>query len=744
MESFDEIVVQFNKFLNIANWQPAISYKREYVRICKNLKTLKLSDKQKQELLRITITEKLEIYKSGIQNVFDECALKSIFFNYVEKTIITESLIQHKTETFLEIMKNKHISSTDAVKYIKFHFLQFDETIEYLKDVLVNDNKKNDIITAIFSKYIFLLFSTKDIHLFNSQTLKYNNSYYSFLKEEYPSKYDRKNTLSALHISNKLFNGYGNYNEFLSSICSFIKKQYNELQNHCYFSILIDDIICEEESIQWRLYSDIVLFSEKFIEEKNKLGYFHPEKIKEQTLKHIEDLNIEQCNFEVCNSGFTYKDCFVISNNDYLDNNESNSKYEILILFQKNNRDEDIVPCPACRSYNVRGNSYPVIGVKSWECHNLYCPEKSKYNRGKRYSFSQILKQEAITDVKSQIPKHIYDEWKLDVVSHKTIKQIVEYLIYEYTFYKDTISLFNFELTDKIIEGRYINIKEYNEKADASILSFFNSCYFKRFVINKKIEAIKLNNIGYKNHEIYNDDCIKVLASLPDESIDGAVTSPPYYNAREYSHWDNIYCYLYDMYNHARLLYKTLKPGAYYLFNIFDYFDNENNVVFSLMGKKRMILGAYIIYLFRQIGFEIQQNVIWYKGQIQGHRSTNQGNFSPYYQSPLNCYEHIFCFRKPSKMANDKIEFPTILNSHPVVKIVKGVNKLGHTAPFPETIPAMLCKRIKSGKILDCYSGSFTTARTAEKAGLNSISIEKNVEYCDLGKQLLSNVINQQ
>ena len=118
------------------------------------------------------------------------------------------------------------------------------------------------------------------------------------------------------------------------------------------------------------------------------------------------------------------------------------------------------------------------------------------------------------------------------------------------------------------------------------------------------------------------------------------------------------------MYNNALAVYDVLKPGASYLYNIFDYFDNENNVVFSAMGKKRMILGAYIIYLFKKAGFELVKNIIWYKGHIQGNRSFNQGNTFPYYQAPLNCYEHIFHFIKPPRKVN--VILPDIVYFKPV------------------------------------------------------------------------------
>jgi DNA modification methylase len=128
---------------------------------------------------------------------------------------------------------------------------------------------------------------------------------------------------------------------------------------------------------------------------------------------------------------------------------------------------------------------------------------------------------------------------------------------------------------------------------------------------------------------LYEGDSRTVLKNLQEESITGAVTSPPYYNAKSYSQWDNIYCYLYDMRNIAKEVYRVLIPGGVFLYNIFDYFDNERNIVFSAMGNKRMILGAYIIDLFRRIGFELQGNIIWFKGEIQGNRNFNQGNNTP-------------------------------------------------------------------------------------------------------------------
>jgi DNA modification methylase len=191
------------------------------------------------------------------------------------------------------------------------------------------------------------------------------------------------------------------------------------------------------------------------------------------------------------------------------------------------------------------------------------------------------------------------------------------------------------------------------------------------------------------------------------------------------------------MYNSAREVFRTLRPGALYLFNIFDYFDNENNIVLSAMGKKRMILGAYIIDLFRRVGFRVLTNVVWYKGEIEGKRNFNQGNKSPYYQFPFNCWEHILVFAKPSA-ASPIAPLPTILDCKPVIKMIRGENVLGHSAPFPPAIPELLLSRTGRGKtVLDPYSGSMTTARIAHRRGIRSISIELHQSYCELGLRLL-------
>lgn len=733
----------FKSTLMVNSWCCPSIYKLQYEQLCKEIGVPAIAYGDMVDIIIRIISEKFDIYHDSVQQLYDRCADYKVFFNYTEKQLIKNLYVIRNRNSLENILTKKGLPKHIIDHNIIISFYSDEEILEIFRSQTVSEVKLPEILESLFSAFLYNLYPEMSIHSYNSKKYSQGLNYYDFLRKEFPNKYSRTHALSILNINTELYEKYASYKDFLSALCTFVKKQFCLLQNHCYLGIIIEDIEDRFESIQWKLYSDITLFAEKFIEEKLKIGYFHPEQIRDITHSYIKELNEDDANFDIANTGFTYKDCFIIAGpNHLITEREIYDKYKILVLFQKNERDEDIIPCPRCRSYNVRGNSYPILGVKSWECHYPLCPDKSKYNRGKRYSLAQIIKQEAIENPENEIDSKTLKEWRLDVVNYKSTDEIISYVVKEYSFVNDMVYLYNFSNLASEVEGRIIVDEMFQGETELSLLKFYNSSFFKRFIINKEKSVLKIQNISnIVNHKVYHDDCFNVLSSMEENTVDGAITSPPYYNAREYSHWDNIYCYLYDMYNHARQLYHVLKPGAYYLYNIFDYFDNENNVVFSAMGKKRMILGAYIINMFARIGFEIVQNTIWYKGQIQGNRATNQGNNSPYYQAPLNCYEHILCFRKPSDSV-ERLTFPHIINVFPVVKIVKGENIIGHTAPFPIEIPDLLTSRIK-GLIIDPYSGSFTTARSAFLHKNKSISIEKSDEYCSLGIKLLKKITNQ-
>jgi site-specific DNA-methyltransferase (adenine-specific) len=71
-------------------------------------------------------------------------------------------------------------------------------------------------------------------------------------------------------------------------------------------------------------------------------------------------------------------------------------------------------------------------------------------------------------------------------------------------------------------------------------------------------------------------------------------------------------------------------------------------------------------------------------------------------------------------------------NRRTVWEVMKTVDKTSHTAAFPEELirPLILAGCPQDGVVLDCFAGSGTVPRVAEKLGRKWIGIEISEEYC--------------
>lgn len=291
-------------------------------------------------------------------------------------------------------------------------------------------------------------------------------------------------------------------------------------------------------------------------------------------------------------------------------------------------------------------------------------------------------------------------------------------------------------------------------------------------------------------------DCLETLRNMNSESIHLMVTSPPYYNAREYSQWRNLNKYLEEMREIIKESYRVLDNHRVWVFNVGDIYDNPNTVTNSTWGKVRIPLGTYFIKIFEECGFTFIDDIIWDKGEVESKRHMSGNKFYPFYQYPVNCYEHLLIFRKhrldltrypcpicgslkvngntqsepgiqswecknnlcfkrsasnrgkrfsfktnlvqskesqseENKIKNDFIKKwrRDIVKFSPVIKInSKGRNTTGHSAPFPEDIPEMAIRYFTyvGEKVLDPFSGSFTSGIVAKKLKRTGIGIDIN------------------
>ena len=141
-------------------------------------------------------------------------------------------------------------------------------------------------------------------------------------------------------------------------------------------------------------------------------------------------------------------------------------------------------------------------------------------------------------------------------------------------------------------------------------------------------------------------DCLDFLGRMDSESVQLMVTSPPYYNARDYSQWETLDDYLEEMSRIIKECYRVLDNHRPFVFNVGDIFDNDNLYTKSVWGKRRIPLGAYFTKIFEDNHFRFVDDFIWDKGEVQTQRHKNGDTPYPLYQYPVNCYEHIFVFYK--------------------------------------------------------------------------------------------------
>lgn len=724
-----DVLSLFNEVLGV-EYEPSLEVRSETERFLKFLgEKQRLTLAAAESLLLADINAKFRLNADAIAHALAYAARRNITFNYHEKRAIARAVDSASRSALRETLHSR-LSRQDADELlVDVRWIDKAGTLHTLHNELKSptltrkDSKARDwapeILEGLFTTLVASAFGLEALHRFNDpmgSANYYEPDFWLYLQQRYPELYSTKPRLIVLRSL-----GSGDVDALLSKV----RSAYGILPEFGYVAILLTG----DGGREWSLASAAVLYAEKHVRRSVRNTFFRRREVQAATVACVPGVDPAAAQFGIWNDGFYFQDCFVIES----------SPLRLLLLLQKREANETPLPCPSCRSLRVQGNSYPSLGVKSWECTSVLCPGKSKFGRGRRYSFLQLLKQAAIEEPGNEIPAESVKAWLRDVQPSRREDEILEMLVRHYSLANDRILIDDSSASSDVVLARKLERGPLptHSAVDSTIppSEFFTSEWFARYVVAGssagELPAPRVATVG--SLTALHGDAAVALQALSSNWVDGAVTSPPYYNAREYSQWQNLYCYLSDIRRVNAEVFRVLRPGAYYLYNIFDHFDNDNTVVLSAMGDRRLPLGAYTVDLFRRIGFECVGTVVWDKGDIEGKRGFNGGNFSPYYQAPFNCWEYVLIFRKPSA-TSPRYDFPAILRQGAIIKMVGGANIHGHSAPYPEAIPALLTSRLSQGAtVLDPFAGSMTTAIAAARSGCNAICVEKDVNYFDLG-----------
>ena len=256
--------------------------------------------------------------------------------------------------------------------------------------------------------------------------------------------------------------------------------------------------------------------------------------------------------------------------------------------------------------------------------------------------------------------------------------------------------------------------------------------------------------------KLINDDCLRVLPTLADKSVDLVITSPPYNIGMNYNKYQD------KRNDYVNWLVKIFNECCRVL-------KDDGHLFLNISSGKDYPFTSYKVA--ENIDWKLQNNIIWAKAveidnQVRGYTTPHQSN-----RYLINGWEHLFHFTKDGNTKIDvewsSVPFNKDYNNYErqvkrtgknwrktthcwhftykskatkeITKQIVGEKK--HPAIFPEKLVEKCVKvsGLKKGVILDPFLGTGTTGLVALKYSLDFIGMEIDLDYFNFARERLNN-----
>jgi len=258
-------------------------------------------------------------------------------------------------------------------------------------------------------------------------------------------------------------------------------------------------------------------------------------------------------------------------------------------------------------------------------------------------------------------------------------------------------------------------------------------------------------------------DALHGLATLPDNSVQCIVTSPPYWGLRDYGVEGQIGAEpllpdyiksLVEVFEECRRVLK--KDGVFWL-NIGDGFtsggrtwrqsdkkleargmDYRPNTPEGMKPKDLMGVPWMLAFALRDAGWYLRTDIVWNKPNANPESVRDR---------PTRSHEFVFMFSKSEKYFYDvdaTVEATDDGKKTRRKRSVWNVNtepyKEAHFAVFPSKLvePCVLASTKPGDVVLDPFFGSGTVGQVARNLGRDFVGVELNEEYVEIAKRRLS------
>ncbi len=282
-------------------------------------------------------------------------------------------------------------------------------------------------------------------------------------------------------------------------------------------------------------------------------------------------------------------------------------------------------------------------------------------------------------------------------------------------------------------------------------------------VIGKEINGVTYSSIHSSKHDefpaylknlVVEGDVVKTLSYVPDESIHLTFTSPPYYNARDYSIYQSYDEYLKFLEVVFKDTHRVTKEGRFLVLN-------TSPIIIPRISRahasKRYPIPYDIHPILIKMGWEFIDDIIWVKPEASV-KNRNAGflqHRKPLGYKPNAISEMLMVYRKKTDKLIDwnirQYDWDKVKRSKVVDKYA--TSNIWHIGPSFDKVhsavfPIELCNRVikyysfVEDLVFDPFAGSGTLGTAALNLGRHFFLAEKELKYVNRIKEDMINKNN--
>jgi len=250
------------------------------------------------------------------------------------------------------------------------------------------------------------------------------------------------------------------------------------------------------------------------------------------------------------------------------------------------------------------------------------------------------------------------------------------------------------------------------------------------------------NSFGDQKTLIYHGNCLDVLPSIADESVDLIFADPPYNIGKKFGTFDDSWpsddAYADWCFAWLEPCLRKLKPfGSIYVMT-----STQAMSYIDIWMRKRTSILSRIVWHYDSSGVQAKRyygsmyEPILYAVKDPKRYTFNAGDIEV--EARTGAVRNLIDYRKPVPAPYKNTKVPGNTWYFPRVRY-----RMAEYEDHPSQKPESLLERIirassnQGDVVLDPFAGTFTTCAVASRLGRRSIGIEAEIEYIKIGLRRL-------